>query len=88
MFNGELQEQYDYLYRLAVRATEWRQPPPAESDSDAEDNNNVAIIGSSDEICADNDTDAASVMPHSTERYVTYEEVPNRNSDYVVDIPL
>ena len=89
-FNGYLQEQYDYLYRLAVRSTEWRQPPPAESDSEAEDNNDVTA-GCSDDVFTDiNDADASPSMPHSTQRYVSADndDMTNRSSDYVVDIPL
>jgi len=64
-----LQEQYDYMYRLAVRATEWAPTPPAaetnddgnenESEND-DDNNNDKCSELNNNVRSDNDDNVES----------------------------
>ena len=56
-----LQEQYDYLYRLAERATEWTPPPTAEL------NNNVTS-------CSEDTEDIDTPVQHSAELLVEDDE--------------
>ena len=61
-----LQEQYDYLYRLAVRSTEWTPAPATEHDGDDD-------VGGRTENTGGND-DTETSVGHASQLYVADEE--------------